>query len=377
MAKRPNNLEAVAIALKILHRIPRKPRFIDGPTLCKQLKEDGLERGLRTIERHLEALSDQFGILRDESSKPYRYSWPKESKALDIPVLSEQDSLLLLLAKQQLQSLMPASLNKSMEGFFEQAEYALGAQTDSKLAREWLSKVRVVSDSQPLIAPNIDPDIFDVVSNALYSNRWLNMRYRKPSGIESNIEVMPLGLAQQQQRFYLVCRYKGFHNERSLALHRILSAQASFGFERPENFSLTQYDIDGRFAWGNGKKIKLSFWINFDAGIHLLETPLSTDQTVRDIDGELVITATVVDAARLDWWLRGFGEEITHISKVPLDRYEAALEFVLSNRKASPSAISRKFGISWASASEVVEIMEAAGIVSAICSNGRREILVD
>jgi hypothetical protein len=50
-----------------------------------------------------------------------------------------------------------------MECFFEQAEYALGAQTDSKLAREWLSKVRVVSDSQPLIAPNIDPDIFDVV----------------------------------------------------------------------------------------------------------------------------------------------------------------------------------------------------------------------
>lgn len=376
MAKRPNNLAAVTIALKILHRIPRKPRSIDGPTLREQLKEDGLIRELRTIERHLESLSDHFGILRDESSKPYRYSWPKESKALDIPVLSEQDSLLLLLAKQQLQSLLPASLNKSMEGFFEQAEYALGAQADSKLAREWLTKVRVVSDSQPLIAPNIDPEIFDVVSNALYSNRWLNLRYRKSSGIVSDIKVMPLGLAQQQQRFYLVCRYEGYDNERTLALHRILSAQSSFTFERPEDFSLMQYDIDGRFAFGEGKKIKLSFRINAIAGAHLLETPLSTDQTVRDVDGKLTITASVIDAARLDWWLRGFGKLITHISKVPLERYQAVVDFVLAKRITSPSVISQKLEIDHSSVIEILEIMASAGILSAVNSKDEREILM-
>jgi predicted DNA-binding transcriptional regulator YafY len=197
MSKRPNNLEAVTFSLKILHRIPRHPRTTNAPALLTQLREEGIDRSPRTIERHLENLCHEFGIICDDSSKPYRYSWPKEARALDIPVLSEQDSLLLLLAKQQLENLLPASLKKSMNGFFEQAEYALGAKPDSTLAREWLSKVRVVSETQPLIAPKVKSGVFEEVSNALYNNKWLNLEYQKPSGIQSTAEVMPLGLAQQ------------------------------------------------------------------------------------------------------------------------------------------------------------------------------------
>jgi hypothetical protein len=33
------------------------------------------------------------------------------------------------------------------------------------------------------------------------------------------------------------------------------------------------------------------------------------------LDSEYEITATVVDSAMLDWWLRGFGESVTEISK--------------------------------------------------------------
>jgi predicted DNA-binding transcriptional regulator YafY len=378
-AKRPNNLEAVTIALKILHLIPRKPRAVDAPSLLAALKEDGIDRGIRTVERHLENLCDQFKILCDDTSKPYRYSWPKEARALDIPILSEQDALLLMLAKQQLQHLLPASLNKSMTGFFEQADYALNAKPDSTLAKEWLSKVRVVSDSQtqPLIPPSIDPEIFETVSNALYNNRMLNLRYRNSSGQESDINVMPLGLAQQEQRFYLVCRYDGYDNERNLALHRIISAKASFTFDRPINFNLAQYDIDGRFAFGEGHKVKLMIRINKYYGSHLIETKLSHDQTHREVGEDLEITATVVDSARLEWWLRGFGDAISHTVKVPIQLYDEAHEFVLAKRKASPSALQRTFAIGYQRGSQIIEIMEAAGIVSAMHSNGKRDILVD
>lgn len=57
--------------------------------------------------------------------------------------------------------------------------------------------------------------MFDAVSEALYYNRWLNIDYSNAHGTRRQVEVMPLGLAQQGSRLYLVCRFKGYDNERS------------------------------------------------------------------------------------------------------------------------------------------------------------------
>ena len=90
-------------------------------------------------------------------------------------------------------------------------------------------------------------------------------------------------------------------------------------FERPRGFDLKAYDDDGRFGFGEGRRIRLSFRIQRDAGLHLLETPLSGDQHVDErADGTLNITATVTDSAMLDWWLRGFGGAATDIHKQAL-----------------------------------------------------------
>ena len=128
---------------------------------------------------------------------------------------------------------------------------------------------------------------------------------------------MPLGLAQQGSRLYLVCRYEGFDNERSLALHRIRKAQKStLTFERPAEFDLQRYDNDGRFGFGEGKKIRLKFCIRHEAGFHLMETPLSKDQQVRKLEeGWLEITATVVDSLMLEQWMKGFGDKVKEIQK--------------------------------------------------------------
>ena len=128
---------------------------------------------------------------------------------------------------------------------------------------------------------------------------------------------MPLGLAQQGPRLYLVCRFEGFDNERSLALHRIGKAEAStLRFERPAGFDLQKYDDDGRFGFGEGERVRLSFAIEKETGFHLLETPLSRDQQVREVDDSwMEVTATVVDSAMLDWWLRGFGEAVRGVRK--------------------------------------------------------------
>lgn len=321
MAKRPDTLETVLLAVEMLRRIPRG-RKITASELHSQLKDAGIDRDLRTIQRQLEMLSEHFEIERDDRSKPYGYRWLEQARALAVPNLTAQESLLLQLAEEHLKHLLPARLMKSMAGFFTQAKRNLDhTSNNALLEREWPDKVRVVATSQPLLPPSIASGVFEIVSEALYANRWLRLDYRNSAGKRSKVEVMPLGLAQQGQRLYLVCRYQGYDNERSLALHRILSAEMStLTFERPKEFDLKQYDDDGRFGFGEGKKIRLTFHIERDAGLHLLETPLSRDQEVTELaDGKLEITATVVDSAMLEWWLRGFGKSVTAVRKENID----------------------------------------------------------
>ena len=67
-----------------------------------------------------------------------------------------------------------------------------------------------------------------------------------------------------------------------------------------------------------------------------------------------------------------FGE--TAGEKDPL--YDQAVEVVLKNRKASISLVQRHLKIGYNRAARLVEDMEKAGMVSAMSSNGQREILV-
>ncbi len=313
MSKRPDTHATVLLALELLRRIPRK-RKVSASELHAQLTGTGFARDLRTIQRQLEMLTEHFDIERDDRNKPYGYCWKERAKGLALPMLSEQESLLLTLAEQHLRNLLPANLMKSMEGFFAQARTNLDPHANARREREWLSKVRVVSETQPLLPPKIKPGVFEEVSNALYANRWLELDYKNAVGTRATIEVMPLGLAQQGPRLYLVCRYKGFDNERSLAIHRILSARAlTLSFERPKEFDLQKYDDDGRFGFGEGQQIRISFHIDKAAGCHLLESPLSADQHVMELDDAYEITATVVDSEWLWRWVRGFGDCISHL----------------------------------------------------------------
>ena len=318
MPNRASTLESVEIHLEILRRIPRH-QYITTKELHEQLEHAGYKRDKRTIERHINELSTRFGIECNDQSKPYRYRWMKDGKGAALPMLSQQESLLLALAEEHLRNILPVSLMKSMDSLFNQANYDLRHRGESQKNREWLEKVRVVSETQPLIAAPIVDGVFEEVSNALYNNTQLNLVYKNQHGKITKSSVKPLGLAQQGSRLYLVCRYDGHSNEVSLALHRILSAKEStLPFERPPEFSLAKYDNDGRFGYGEGKRIKLVFKIEKKYGGHLLETKLSTDQVAKEMDGWLEITATVVDTAQLTWWLRGFGEHAVVIEKSEL-----------------------------------------------------------
>ena len=320
MTQRNDSLDTALLLMEMLKRIPRQRR-VTAAELHKQLAAHGYDRNIRTIQRHLDTLSAEFGLERDERSKPFGYRWMEHAPALSLPGLTAQESLLLQLAQQHLQALLPPRLMRSMEPYFEQAGRNLDAggnlaDSNTHSARQWLRKVRVVPTSQPLLPPKIAPEVFEEVTAALQDNCWLEVHYRNAAHQRRTACVMPLGLVQQGTSLYLVCRFEGYDNERKLALHRISTAQALLrSFAYPENFDLARYEADGRFGYGDGARIQLRFCITKPAGLHLTEARLSEDQRVQEHDEHYAITATVVDSAMLTWWLRGFGDEVWDVRK--------------------------------------------------------------
>lgn len=320
MALRNDSLDTALLLMEILKRIPRKYR-VTAAELQKQLAAHGYDRNIRTIQRHLDTLSVAFGLERDERSKPFGYRWMDQAQALSLPGLTAQESLLLQLAQAHLQSLLPPKLMRSMEPYFEQAGRnlnvgALPGDAGARSARQWLRKVRVVPTSQPLLPPKIVPDVFEEVTTALQDNRWLQVQYHNAAHEEHDACVMPLGLVQQGTSLYLVCRFKGYDNERNLALHRMHAAEALLeNFTYPDDFDLARYEAAGRFGYGNDERIQLRFCITKTAGLHLTEAHLSEDQQVQEHADHYSIQATVVDSAMLTWWLRGFGDEVWDITR--------------------------------------------------------------
>ena len=126
----------------------------------KKLADIGVQRDIRSIQRLLESLSQQFEIERDMRDKPYGYRWKSNAKGLDLPILNEQQSLVLMLAKQYLNGILPSSIMNSMEAFFQQAEYNLVYDSHKKSGAEWLNKVAIAPTSQPLLPAKINPEIF-------------------------------------------------------------------------------------------------------------------------------------------------------------------------------------------------------------------------
>ena len=176
-------------------------------------------------------------------------------------------------------------------------------------------------ENQPLLPPELQPDVFNEVSCALYNNCWLDIAYRNAGGEVKEKTVMPLGLAQQGPRLFLVCRFQGYDNERNLAMHRMLSARStSLTFERPEGFDLKQYNDEARFSFGEGRRVRLSFRVDKEVELHILESRLSEDQTYVEHEDCYEISATTMDSLQLKFWLNGFGKNAWAIDCQSVDK---------------------------------------------------------
>jgi hypothetical protein len=117
MARNRESMETVHLTIELLHRIPRDSK-ITAPELQRQLVAAGYERDLRSIQRHLKQITEHFDVVCDDRGKPYGYRWKAKAKGLSLPGMNQHESLLLTL--------------------------------------------------------DVDEEIFQQISNALYNKLWLN-----------------------------------------------------------------------------------------------------------------------------------------------------------------------------------------------------------
>ena len=318
MAERKENMEGLVMTLELLKRIPAS-RWVTIKEVQEELQEQDARfvRSERNYQKMFRKLVHEGLIDQDDSSKPHRFKSNETSKRLTVRGLNAKEALLLTLAEQQLRPLLPAKLMKCMDSFFTEARSQLSEKASAHLEHEWLAKVRTISTTQPLLPPKVDPEVLQQVSDALFGNQWLDLNYKSANSKKTtNYKVMPLGLVQQGPRMYLACRFDGYDDNRSLALHRMLSAKAStLAFERPKDFDLRQVNENLSFGDQPTKMVRLSFTIDKANGLHMVECPLSKDQLVVELGDGYEISATVEDTDVLDRWLAGFGDGVRSVNR--------------------------------------------------------------
>lgn len=289
----------------MLMMLPSRGSGIAASELVDRLSGQGFAVSVRTVQRDLISLSDIFPIRSNEKSKPIGWLWDHEAK-LEIPGLSVQDALTVAMIQDYLKPLLPASLLGMLEQRFDHAQRVLeGLESSNHLAR-WRDKVRAVSPTLPVLPPKVDPDVLDVIQQAVLTEVQLQGNYWRSGDAEDEIEVLlhPLAVVQRGPITYLVATTFNYPHIRLYALHRFDYVELTdTPINRPADFDIDTYINAGGLHFGNGESISLKIRVNSHLNDILAESPLSEDMECTAVGDEFLVTASVQSTWQLRWWL--------------------------------------------------------------------------
>lgn len=306
----------------MLQLIPREPGGITTQQLRKQLAEaDPLyDVHKRTIERNLMQLMSIFPSL-DYRENPGGNLWFWErDTVIDIPKLDAKTALMFRLAKDYLSPLLPKATLKELEPHFKQAESTLKDLGDRNYSR-WPEKIRIIQNSIQLQHPEIDPDILETTYEALFNERKMLATYRQRTGDICDYQISILGLVFRDGVIYAVCHIDGKDSVRQLPLHRMLQTSLREEIAEPRpGFDLDRYvrtsfdyplcELKANHEHRNeiSKTLDLEIIMSESTAVHLMESPLTQDQTHEFLDGgKVLLKARVANTERLRWWILSYG----------------------------------------------------------------------
>lgn len=308
----------------MLQAIPWEPQRVSTADMHRKLEMAGYIVDPRTVQRDLNTYSAHFHYSSEQRGTALYWFWPRHCQPLSVRAISTEAALILGMAEQHLQGLLPDSALELLKPYFHQARQTLTVQ-DPKGFSSWKDKVRVISRGPRFCVPQTSPVIQRAILEALLADRQLDAVYRSRGQTAAKSLVLhPLGIVSRDGMIYLVATAWDYSEPFQCALHRFERAKvATDSTRRPAGFDLERYVEAARefeYPTGNGQ-IQLKIEIEASAAVSLLERPLSSDQTVRKLrNGRYRIEALVEDTLELRWWLLAFGANLEIIGPKRLRR---------------------------------------------------------
>lgn len=307
----------------MLRMVPRHPRKITATVLTNRLIDQGFAVNKRTVERDLKMFEELFGLLADDRSRPYGWQWGHDSPGIDLPSLDDGQALMLSVAEPFVTQLLPPLVLEALKPLLFAAQRKLKESVGAKQLKAWAGKIYNTAPTQPLTPAQVATNVHETVGMALLRDQWLRIQYRKRgASVSAPFEVQPLGLVTRGPMLYLICRFRGYSDERTIALSRIEQVELlPERFKRPDEFSLKEFVEKGRMGYGDSKMSKIRLRFDHRRGEQLFETQLSHDQEIVEEGSHfLLVTATIPITPQLKRWLLGFGAEVEVIEPASLRR---------------------------------------------------------
>lgn len=309
MSQRPTLFRHLAI----LQMLPRAPHSLSTTTIQLRLEEQGYSLTPRSLQRDLEKLAEQFPLICNKDEKPYKWSYMRHYSS-DLPAMDTVTALTLVMAEEAVRGLLPKVAMDKISYRFETARKHLESMQTNGFAK-WSQRVRAIPNGKSLIPAEIDPAIWEQLTDALLNNYALDVEYlSRFKGELKSYTLHPLGLVTRDSSSYLLATANDYDDIRQFALHRFRSARPSAQPYRAQpEFNVQGYIDQGAFGFPLQKEpVKLQARITSTVAWLLAETPLCADQRLSEPDAEgwVLLEGSVPNDQQTLWWIMGFGASI-------------------------------------------------------------------
>lgn len=299
--------------LAILQMLPRAPHSLSTTTIQMKLEDQGYSITARSIQRDLDKLAEHFPLECHSASKPYRWNYVANYTS-DLPAMDTVTALMLVLAEESVRGLLPTVAMDRISYKFQSARKHLEGLQSNGFSL-WSQRVRAIPNSKSLIPAEIQPSIWEGLTDALLNHHAVDVDYlSRYQGELKTYTLHPLGLVARDSSSYLLATVNEHEDVRQFAMHRFHSVKPSASLYRARpDFSVQQYIDAGAFGFPMAQEpVQLSARIDKAVAWLLAETPLSHDQSLSepDADGWVQLKATVPNDQQTLWWVMGFGASI-------------------------------------------------------------------
>lgn len=293
----------------LLKLLPSRGAGKTAKEIADALAEAGFSVSKRQVERDLIDLQEVFGLECNDASIPYGWRWG--SAPIELPGVTLAEALSLQIVEETLKPLLPASVLRTVQPRFLQAKAKLAALAEQNATAQWAEKVKSVPPSLPMMPPEVDEDLLEIVQSALLNNEQIDVTYLPFSSEPKSFRLHPLGLVVRGSVTYLVATACDYTDVRLYALHRFQAVSRTYEpAKAPKGFKLSQYVDEGAFQFGGGRSIKLVARISDDLAKRLEETPLASNQKIKSTPNAIELSASVIDSWQLHWWILSQGAAI-------------------------------------------------------------------